>query len=158
MSEKIYEVAISDFTPSVMDPRKDIDACDVSGKVRIHRFQATLATETNKILLGRLPAGHSVFLGQMSLLEVIRPAETPKASKLTFSVGFGAFHEPMGETRAPKKDAFVKNKDLQVLQSLIGSLEDLKLMSTGMVDILLTTSAPLDKGTVVRGYLAYSHD
>lgn len=150
---KVLEPIVSKFIASGMG--QDLDACDVSGKVRILRVECAVPKKqtADTFVIGRLPSGHTLFLGHLSMIEISEvPAET------SFSVGLGDLQEPMGERLKASLSALVESKELKARQSLLGSLEFSKVKSVGQVDVLLTTSTPLPEGTVVRGFLAYSVD
>jgi hypothetical protein len=138
---------------------RDLDACDVSGKVRVLRVEAVVPenVEADTIILGELPGGHSLFLGHQSLIEV---SEVPTKGKstTTFSIGLGSYFEPMGLKVDSCKNSLVKDKELKKAQTLLGNTETAKLKCVAATEITMTTSVPLKAGTVVRGFLAYSHD
>lgn len=133
----------------------DLDACDVSGKVRILRVECTVpkGQEADSLVIGRLPSGHSLFLGHLSMIEV---SEVPKDCK--FYVGLGERQEPLGERLKADTAALVKTKELKTVQTLLGSLDKAKVRAIAPVEVIMTLTTPLPAGTVVRGYLAYSTD
>lgn len=143
---------------------RDLDACDVSGKVRILRVEAKVPSgaSADTIVLGNLPGGHSLFLGYHSLVQIVPPeGSTFKdlfESEPFFSVGHGRYDEPMGEFIDTDLEAYVETKKLKETQSLLGNLEAIKLKCVAQTEIIMSVSELLPAGTIIRGYIAYSHD
>lgn len=156
MSDKqILDPVESVFIASSVNRPVDLDACDVSGKVRILRVECTVpkGKTADTFVIGRLPSGHSLFLGHLSLIEV-----SPVPAEVTFDLGMGTRQEPLGERLAADLTAFVEGKEVKAFQSLLGKLDQAKVRATAQTEVIMTTSEPLPEGTVIRGYLAFSAD
>lgn len=155
VSKKVWPPVSSIFIAGGSGRLSDLDACDVSGKVRILRVECVVpeGQTADSFVIGRLPAGHSLFLGHLSLLSV---SEVPAETK--FYVGLGERQEPLGERLKAELAALVETKELRSAQTLLGNMGKAKVRAVAPVEIIMTTTNPLPAGTVVKGYLAYSTD
>lgn len=151
---------VSTFIANSGELNADLDACDVYGKVRILRVSCTVPTAdtdgTTTFVLGKMPPGHSLFLGHLSLINV---SPVPDAEDdVTFDLGLGSRQEPLGELLAADLDALVDGADLLASQTLLGTLANAKVRAIGRTEIIMTTSDPLPADTVIEGYLAFAAD
>ena len=154
-SQKVYTPVMSQFLVHDENNGSDLDACDVFGKVRILRVECAVpdGQESDTFVIGRLPAGHSLFLGHQSMIEV-----SPVPTEVFFDLGLGARQEPLGERLAADLTALVEGKELKPVQSLLGKLDNAKVRAIAQTEVILTTSEPLTAGTVIRGFMAFSAD
>lgn len=140
----------------------NFDACDVSGKVRIQRvsLQVPEGSEGEDVfVLGALPPGHTVFLGDMSRLYVRNP-QTKLKTTVKYSVRLGSYTEPAGlSVKANAQETLLASEQsLKGVQSIPIKNGLRKHKAVQATEVILSTSEPLPAGTEIEGYLAYSHD